>query len=138
VITAVDSSVLIDVLTAHPVHGRASAEALRRARGLGTLIACPVVWAEVSSWYGSDERVRADLDAAGVEYSDITLQTAVHAGQAWGRYRAAGGSRTRIIADFLIGAHAVVQADALLTRDRGFHRRYFASLDVLDPATRSR
>jgi predicted nucleic acid-binding protein len=46
----------------------------------------------------------------------------------------AGGTRERVIADFLIGAHAMAKADRLLTRDRGFYRRYFKDLTVLDPS----
>ena len=52
----------------------------------------------------------------------------------WRSYRAKGGKRTRVIADFLIGAHAVSQARRLLTRDRGFYRTYFQSLPLMDPA----
>jgi len=44
-----------------------------------------------------------------------------------------GGSRTRLIVDFLIGAHARERADRLLTRDRGFYRAYFDELEIVDP-----
>jgi predicted nucleic acid-binding protein len=133
-ITAVDSSVLIDVLTAHAVHGPASAQALRDARGRGTVLACSVVWAEVAAWYETAEQLRSDMTEMGVSYSPISEHAAVEAGVAWGRYREAGGARTRVISDFLVGAHALTQADRLLTRDRGFQRRYFRTLDVMDPS----
>jgi predicted nucleic acid-binding protein len=51
----------------------------------------------------------------------------------WRAYRSAGGSRQRIISDFLVGAHASVQASRLATRDRGFYRRYFDDLIVVEP-----
>lgn len=47
------------------------------------------------------------------------------------RYRRAGGPRTQIVADFLIGAHAVAAVDRFLTRDRGFYASYFAELKTL-------
>ncbi len=134
-ITAVDSSVLIDVLSAHPVHGPASAEALRQARERGTVVACSIVWAELTGWYASETRMRSDMDELGVTYSPIPESAATEAGTIWGRYRAGGGSRNRIVADFLVGAHALKAADVLLTRDRGFQRRYFDSLVILDPST---
>ena len=60
--------------------------------------------------------------------------SAERAGGSWRSYRRAGGPRERMIADFLIAAHVLEQADALLTRDRGFTRAYFGELAVIDPS----
>lgn len=47
---------------------------------------------------------------------------------------ASGGKRTRLIPDFLVGAHALIRSARLLSRDRGFYRAYFKGLAVLEPA----
>jgi predicted nucleic acid-binding protein len=57
------------------------------------------------------------------------------ASESWRAYGRAGGARERVISDFLIGAHAQMRADRLLTRDRGFYRSYLRELTVLDPST---
>jgi predicted nucleic acid-binding protein len=75
------------------------------------------------------------LERLGVTFSALEASAAQAAGAAWLAYRRAGGTRDRVIADFLIGAHASSAADRLLTRDRGFYRRYFEGLTVLDPTT---
>lgn len=133
-ITAVDSNVLIDVFAADPTFGRASREALRRCLSEGGLIACDVVWAEVTAAFGSTDAAADSLERLGVRYSPMTLPAAQAAGTAWRACRRRGGSREGIIADFLIGAHARVQADRLLSRDRGFYRELYTDLAVLDPA----
>ncbi|MEO8503409.1 MAG: PIN domain-containing protein [Acidobacteriota bacterium] len=133
--TAVDSSILLDVLGADRVFGPASLRALRAAYDRGALLACEVVWAEVSSALGDVEAARAALDQLGVRYDAMTAAAAEASGTLWrDRPRDRASQRSRVIADFLIGAHALDRADALLTRDRGFFRQSFRSLRIIDPA----
>ena len=132
-ITAVDTNVLIDVFGADPKFGPASAAVLRRCSREGRLVACDVVWAEAVSVFPSG-LVAVDLmGQLGVEFDAVGHAAAVMAGDAWRAYRERGGKRTRLVADFIVGAHAAAQADRLFTRDRGFYRTYFAGVDVLDP-----
>lgn len=132
-ITAVDSSVLSDVFRPEPTFGPRSKAALHRCWTEGTLIACEVVWAEVVSLFSSADAAEETMNRLGVEFSSTDLRAALAAGSAWKLYRSRGGQRQRVIADFLIGAHALSQAERLLTRDRGFYRAYFSRLKVLDP-----
>lgn len=132
-ITAIDTSVLLDVLGGDATYGPASAAAIRDCSREGSLIACDVVWAELSSMFEAGADAGAALARLGVDFSAITRDSALAAGDSWREYRRRGGTRTRLVADFLVGAHAAQQADRLLTRDRGFYRSYFTDLEVVDP-----
>ena len=137
-ITAVDTSVLFDFLLGDPLFGVPSAKALRSASGEGRLVACAPVWAELWAGIGTStagETPGEALRDLRIHFDPIDQETAELAGRLWARHRARGGGRRdRIVADFLIGAHAASQADRLLTRDRGFYRDYFDTLVVMDPS----
>ena len=133
-ITAVDTSVLIDVFGADPRFGPPSANALRLCLNEGAVVACGVVWGETRAAFASDEDFLRALRTLGVGFSAQTELAATLSGIAWKKYRATGGKRDRVIADFLIGAHAASQCDRLLTRDRGYYKKYFGGLVVVDPS----
>lgn len=133
-ITAVDTNVLLDVLGADAEFGEASASALRACAREGRLVACEIVWAELGSVFPAGDDAEIALAGLQVDFSPLDRAGALAAGDAWRTYRRRGGSRTRLVADFLVGAHAAGQADRLLTRDRGFYRTYFEGLEVVDPS----
>jgi predicted nucleic acid-binding protein len=132
-ITAVDTSILLDVFGASPTFGPRSRDALRGCIDDGSLVACEVVWAEITAHFPAADAARNAMAKLGIAFSPIDCATAMAAGQAWKQYRARGGTRNRVMADFLIGAHALANAERLLTRDRGFYRSYFRRLVLVDP-----
>jgi hypothetical protein len=124
---------VIDVLRGSPSFGPDSLAALERCRSQGDVFACEVVWAEVCGWYASADDGQGALAGLGIRFDAVGADAAAAAGRAWRRYRESGGPRERLVADFLIGAHARHHADRLLTRDRGFQGRYFPDLELVEP-----
>ena len=133
-ITAVDTSILLDVIGGDAAFGQASAATLQRCLREGQVVACEVVWAECAAGLPDTETTIDRLATLRVHYVAAETRAALTAGRMWNVYRRRQGTRNRIIADFLIGAHALIQADRLLTRDRGFYRGYFEGLEILDPS----
>ena len=106
-ITAIDSNILIDLLQDDPRFADASSAALRRSRNEGALVVCEVVWAETAAALGTPAEVRQNLDNAEIVFLAMSVEAAERAGTEWRQYRRRGGARTRLVADFLIGAHAM-------------------------------
>ena len=127
-ITAVDTSVLLDVFLPDDNFGPSSAEWLRTAYDAGAIVVCNIVYAELAPAFPDREALDDALRQINATSSPIDASIAWDAGRRWLQYRRAGGRRTRIITDFLIGAHAAAAAESFLTRDRGFYRNHFPEL----------
>ena len=133
-ITAIDTNILIDVFGADKVFGEKSAAALKKCIEEGSVCACEIVWTETATVFPNRAAFHHAINSLDIEFLPMQSDAAIIAAQAWRQYRKTGGKRERVVADFLIGAHAVTQCNRLLTRDRGFYRRYFSTLTILDPS----
>ncbi len=129
---AVDSSVLVDLLGDSP-RTDAAAGAVRDGLHGGPVVFCDVVLAEVCTALKKGSDVLQFLEDAGLRYAAIEAKAALRAGEMQRRYRQRGGRRERTIPDFLVGAHALLQCNALITFDAGFFRDYFKGLKVIVP-----
>ena len=136
---AVDTSVLIDLL-GEDSRADAAEACLRMALGSGPVVVCEIVVSEVTAGLGHGSQVMDALEEMGLEYSAIEQRSAVRAGEMQRKYKErlrTSGLATaspRTIPDFLVGAHALLQCTALITRDAGFFRDYFKGLKVIVPS----
>lgn len=130
---AVDSSVLLDVLTEDAQFAAASANALAQALSTGEVVVSDAVVAEVQAMLDTRDTAMDALSEFGIRFLPTAEVAAVRAGHMQRRFRDRGGRRERVVADFLIGAHALLQCQGLITRDASFFRDYFKGLKVIVP-----
>jgi len=132
-ISALDSSVILDVLTASPSFADASEALLRQAATTGKLIISECVLAEICPVFKGQGAVAEFLSDWEIEFVPSSRESVLLAGEHFAQHLKRGGRSGRIVVDFLIGAHAQTHADRLLARDRGYLRDYFRKLTVMAP-----
>ena len=133
-VTAVDTSVLLDVLLNDPQHAPASIAALHWAAAEGSLAICDAALAEIVPVLTAEDLPQFLADWK-LTFLPSTQQVAILAGETFRAYLYRGGKRGRVVPDFLIAAHAQQLADRLLARDRGYYRDYFKQLDLWNPSS---
>ena len=156
-ILAVDTNILLDILIPGTPHLQASLQCLMRTEPNDELIICEAVFAELGSQFLSFQDLKKFLHDTGIRLVSSSEESLCDASAAWKRYSlrkkdmvtcpACGKSqrsvcsfcnetisrRQHILSDFLIGAHAKIQANGLITRDRGFYRTYFQDMNIIAP-----
>ena len=128
---AVDAPVLIELLS-DGTHADAVETCLRQTLSRGRVVVCDAALARISAALRNGAEAFGALEEMGVSFSATEPKSALRAGEKQRRQRQRGDA-PRPIADFLIGAHALLQCDALITFDVDFHRDYFKGLKLIAP-----
>lgn len=152
-ITAVDTNIFLDILLPDPGYKDTSRAYLERGMKEGHLIICELVYSELSALFPKKKDLDGFLEDLNVTLKSSTGDSLYRAGEAWKEYLKRRGPgiqcpacgnkmnitcnqcgeplrRRHIISDFIIGAHARVLADTLITRDRGIYKAYFKDLTL--------
>jgi predicted nucleic acid-binding protein len=135
---AIDTSVLIDLL-GDDARADAAERCVRDALARGPVVLCDVVVSEITAGLGHGADIMDVVEEMGMSYLAVERRAAIRAGEMQRRYKErlrAGGKGAlaqRTVPDFIVGAHALLQCTALMTRDAGFFRDYFKGLKVIVP-----
>ena len=129
----VDTNVLLDVAESDPAWADWSQRQLEHLALTDTLTINPVIYTEFSIGYARIEEVEAVLAAVALPIAPMPREALFLAGKAFLQYRQRGGSRSGVLPDFFIGAHASVEGWRLLTRDVARYRSYFPGLQLIAP-----
>ena len=155
-ITAVDTNIILDVLIPGEPFGKSSKKLLDHHLSKGKLIICEVVLAELAARFLSEEELTLFLADTGMGLVHSEEEALYMAGTRWAEYARKGAKnrfscgkcshafevtcpkcttvltkRLHVLGDFLIGAHALVHADCILSRDLGIYKAYFNDLKVV-------
>lgn len=131
--TLIDTNVLLDLVTNDAKWADWSIRQLDAAAFKGPLRINDVVYAELSVRFATIETLDDALDEVAISIAAMPRAALFLAGKVFQRYRAAGGTRTGVLPDFFIGAHAAVAGLPLLTRDARRYRSYFPGVELVTP-----
>jgi predicted nucleic acid-binding protein len=132
-VTLVETNVLIDILSNDPNWRSWSQARLEERSDKGPMVINDVVYAEMAARFVTQEQLDAEISDLNVVLQRMPQAALFLAGRTFERYRRSGGTRTGILPDFFIGAHAEIAQWPLLTRDVGRYRTYFPDVELIAP-----
>ncbi len=128
-----DSNVILDVWDRDPIWSTWSSDQMRKLSTLHELAINPIVYAEISARFSTPSALDGKLTDLELDVLDLPRPAAFLAGKAYAQYRRRGGTKSNVLADFFIGAHAAVLGCPLLTRDAKRYTAYFPSVRLIAP-----
>ena len=129
----VDTNVLVDVFERDPQWWNWSIGQLRRLSMTHPLAINAIIYAELASAYSSSALLDQKIATMNLVFEDIPRNAAFLAGKAYLLYRCKGGTKTNVLPDFFVGAHAAVLGCPLLTRDPRPYSTYFPTVRLITP-----
>ena len=126
----VDTNVLLDVLQEDVDWCEWSQGQLNSANAL---VINPIIYAELSIGFARIEELEAIINEASLAFEHPPREALFLAGKAFVRYRRSRGTKSSVLPDFYIGAHAAVMQWPLLTRDVRRYRTYFPTVSLIAP-----
>jgi len=130
-VVLVDTNVLLDVVQDDPDWADWSQRQLEAARLRGPLAINAIVYAELSMAYAHIEYLEKVLELIGLREIAIPREALFLAGKVFLEYRRRKGSKTNVLPNFFIGAHAAIAGLPILTRDVRRYRTYFPTVEIL-------
>jgi predicted nucleic acid-binding protein len=134
---AIDTNALVDLVAGEEAVALKIASSLEEQGAKGALVIAAPVYAECLAHPRWTPRTLDQFLAETSLNVDWNLEKIVwvRAGERFGAYarhreKSGSGQPRRILADFVIGAHAELLG-ALLTRDLGFYKTYYPKLDLI-------
>ena len=129
----VDTNVLVDVLENDPEWADWSIGQLRAQSKIQRLAINPIIYSELSLTFSTVEALDRAIDNLGLALIEVPRPALFLAGKAFVRYRRQGGTKSNVLGDFFIGAHAAVSGHPILTRDTRRYAAYFPSVKLIAP-----
>lgn len=131
----VDTNVLVDVLENDPDWAEWSLHQLRAQAQVHDLVINPIIYAELSLTFDSVEALDDALDGMEITVQELPRPALFLAGRAFVKYRRRGGTKSNVLPDFFIGAHAAVLGCSILTRDARRYAQHFKTVPLIFPET---
>ena len=129
----VDTNVLVDVLENDPDWANWSIGQLRAQSKVYRLAINPIIYSELSLTFSTVEALDQTIEELGLVLIELPRAALFLAGKAFVRYRRQGGTKTNVLGDFFIGAHAAVSGHPVLTRDTRRYSAYFTDVKLIAP-----
>jgi len=130
--TLIDTNIFLDLLKDNE-WAEWSLAAIREAHSRGRPLIIDVIYAELSVGFAARNELDAFLADIGPLVQPLSRPALFLAGKAFQSFRKRGGTRTGVLPDFFIGAHAQAEALPLLTRDARRYQTYFPDVTVIAP-----
>lgn len=129
----VDSNIWIDVIQEDPIWLDWSLAQLQQARATSRVMINPIIYAELAPTYDEPEQLDHFLKVAKATLQPLPRPAAYAAGRAFLQYRQKRGTKTGVLPDFFIGAHAQTEGWPILTRDVARYATYFPNVKLIAP-----